>query len=375
MKPLHDYLNREKPCALYIAGFGSGPNTSKTYKHIKNFLKDWEVYCPNLDLTESPMTTMETIDRLASEYDLVIGSSLGAFYVLSIENSVDRIVINPCMHPTIEMPKLTNLSDTVLKEFKRIEKKLNEPESENKILTYGIFGDNDELFSYKDEFKKKYRFLKVVPGGHRLEKESLIKGLEAALKYFDKVNKQLGESFIDEDFINEHFVNVFIKDSSSRADLLKYKDAVWDMLSKSYEKIGGLAGCPDVESLIEDTDFWKICTKNSRPVAVCVYSFKRGGRKLVFAASSGDEEGKQWLYKILDDDIKFKDRTAWAEVSGAMEHIMVNKKGAVPIPADIAQQIMKDKKFLKIHDDGVHYDRLIGGNVHTKIMVGFPKLQ
>ena len=38
--------------------------------------------------------------------------------------------------------------------------------------------------------------------------------------------------------------------------------------------------------------------------------------------------------------------------------------------AEIAQKIMKDKPFVKIHDDGFHYDRIIGGEVHTKIMVG-----
>ena len=34
---------------------------------------------------------------------------------------------------------------------------------------------------------------------------------------------------------------------------------------------------------------------------------------------------------------------------------------------------MKDKQFIKIHDDGYHYDRMIAGEIHTKILVGNPK--
>ena len=59
-----------------------------------------------------------------------------------------------------------------------------------------------------------------------------------------------------------------------------------------------------------------------------------------------------------------------SEVSDKMEYIYINKKGAVPVPVEVAQKIMKDKPFVKIHDDGFHYDRIIGGEVHTKIMVG-----
>ena len=46
------------------------------------------------------------------------------------------------------------------------------------------------------------------------------------------------------------------------------------------------------------------------------------------------------------------------------------KQGAMPIPAYIAELIMKDKKFDKIYDDGFHYTRMIGGHPHTKLMVG-----
>ena len=41
----------------------------------------------------------------------VIGSSLGGFYALSCNTSVCKIVINPCMDPAVEIPKLTDVPD------------------------------------------------------------------------------------------------------------------------------------------------------------------------------------------------------------------------------------------------------------------------
>ena len=64
-----------------------------------------------------------------------------------------------------------------------------------------------------------------------------------------------------------------------------------------------------------------------------------------------------------------KDRQSWAEVSGPME-VTALKQGAMPIPAYIAELIMKDKTFDNIHKDGFHYTRMIGGEHHTKLMVG-----
>ena len=72
---------------------------------------------------------------------------------------------------------------------------------------------------------------------------------------------------------------------------------------------------------------------------------------------------------MVQEDINIKDREAWIEVSGKMEHIYKKRNGN-PIPAEIAQRLLANKQFIKIHDDGYHYDRIIGGNVVTKIMFG-----
>ena len=170
--------------------------------------------------------------------------------------------------------------------------------------------------------------------------------------------------YLNEALICEHFLNAFNKE-----DMKKYADEVWDILQKAYAYCGGMAGMDSVDQLIDETDMWKMVRKNGKIVAVSTYSNKRSGRKICYGGQDGSEEGKIAFKKILEEDFKLKDRQSWAEVSGPME-VTVLKQGAMPIPAYIAELIMKDKTFDNIHKDGFHYTRMIGGEPHTKLMVG-----
>lgn len=170
--------------------------------------------------------------------------------------------------------------------------------------------------------------------------------------------------YLNEALICERFLNAFNKE-----DMRKYADEVWDILQKAYAYCGGMAGMDSVEQLIDETDMWKMVRKNGKIVAVSTYSNKRSGRKICYGGQDGSEEGKIAFKKILEEDFKLKDRQSWAEVSGPME-VTALKQGAMPIPAYIAELIMKDKTFDNIHKDGFHYTRMIGGEPHTKLMVG-----
>ena len=170
--------------------------------------------------------------------------------------------------------------------------------------------------------------------------------------------------YLNEALICERFLNAF-----SKEDMRKYADEVWDILQKAYAYCGGMAGMDSVDQLIDETDMWKMVRKNGKIVAVSTYSNKRSGRKICYGGQDGSEEGKIAFKKILEEDFKLKDRQSWAEVSGPME-VTALKQGAMPIPAYIAELIMKDKTFDNIHKDGFHYTRMIGGEPHTKLMVG-----
>ena len=364
MKDLKTILSKKN--ILYIHGLNSDINSS-TYNYLKTGFPEFNWFSSTFDLLDIT-GTIRKIDRLIAQHNIttVVGSSLGAFYALYIKNSLAKIVINPCMHPSIEIPKLVTDQSVPIDEFKFIEKEIySSIDPEMRISTFGVFGRDDELFSYIDEFRKKYgKNIFVVRGKHKLDKSTLISSVQTGLEYFNNLNKMLRESVV-----NEHFVNI-VTSNDDDSLLNRYKDQVFDMLTKAYAPIGGILGCDNVDMLVNDSDFWKLFFKGGQLRAVAIYTFKRGGRKMMYCGTDGTSQGKECLMTIIGDDLKLKDRSAWAEVSDKMEHIYINKKGAVPVPVEVAQKIMRDKPFVKIHDDGFHYDRIIGGEVHTKIMVG-----
>ena len=57
-------------------------------------------------------------------------------------------------------------------------------DSELRICTLGIFGDNDELFDYSQLFTKLYRRVQRVNGGHKLDDKTLISSVQVGFDYF-----------------------------------------------------------------------------------------------------------------------------------------------------------------------------------------------
>lgn len=353
---------------LYIHGYGSDRN-SRTGKELKRLLGEVVTYTFNLLNIEQTQSDINYLIK-SQGIDTLIGSSLGGFHVLINKNMEiqRRIVINPCLHPSRELPKIVQIDDSTKRTFSVYEKtQLIRPDAEKRLEYFGIFGKHDELFSYVDEFKKLFGINNPTPnqifmkGHHHLSTDELEVGLNKALGFFGILQKSVQESYI-----NEHFVNIF--PNKDLQDIEIYKDEVWNILQQSYKPIGGLLGVDSIDDLIADSDMWKLVTKGGKVVAVSCYTFKRGGRKTMLCGTDGTEEGKRWFYKIIDEDIQRLDREQFAEVSGVMEYIF-KKRGANPIPGIVAQRILSDKQ-LEILDDGFHYRRMIGGQLCTKIMYG-----
>lgn len=163
----------------------------------------------------------------------------------------------------------------------------------------------------------------------------------------------------------EHYVNLWKKE-----DMEKYKDEVFQLLVNGYKKSGGLLGMNSPDQLVAETDFWKLCRRKGKITVAFCYSTKRGGRKTCYGSCLMTKDGKQDMLKIMRDDMIEFGRKVWAEVSGPIEHIYLDKMHAPVIPADVAQLILHDKKFEKIDPDGFHYWRNIGGELKRKIMIG-----
>jgi len=141
------------------------------------------------------------------------------------------------------------------------------------------------------------------------------------------------------------------------------------MLQSSYEKSGGFKSASSPEELIKKSGLWKLVTRNGNITALRIYK-NQFGKKAIAAGTNGTTQGKIDYMFINKEDISLG--RAWAEVSGAPEHIM-KRSGAIPIPAKFAEFLTK-KLILKISDDGFHYIRLIKGEPFEKIIYGTASL-
>lgn len=183
------------------------------------------------------------------------------------------------------------------------------------------------------------------------------------------------------EIICEKFITLFDTKEKDIETKRKYAKEVYDMVVKSYEYIGGLAGCKSyddfVKQYVDPTDgdslIWKMIRRTDHISAIKIYSTKRGGRKGIVMATDGTEQGKKDASKILDEDYKLKERQAWNEVSGKALGSALNS-GALPIPNYCVPELMKDKNKneFRMRDDGYFYDRIIKGDWHTKLCVGNP---
>ena len=173
---------------LYIHGYG-GSGNSRTAQALRNCLSEnYNVFepCFPINPVEAVALAQETLRTKG--IDIVVASSLGAFTALQLRD-VPKILINPCLYPSKELPKLTDISEDILQKFVEMENQFKEwiTEINNKdwgetgsvetMWTYGIFSTNDELFSYEDDFLKYYPNYQVqtIEDTHRISVENVEK--------------------------------------------------------------------------------------------------------------------------------------------------------------------------------------------------------
>ena len=136
----------------------------------------------------------------------------------------------------------------------------------------------------------------------------------------------------------EHYVNAFNTDSKQ-----KYADQVWEIMVRTYEKVGGFHTAANIEELMQKTGLWKLCVRDGHVYAAMLYKDQHG-RKSIASGTDGSSQGKRDYLKMKDEDIGQK--RAWAEVSGPVELIM-KKSGALPVPNSLAATLT-GKEYLNL---------------------------
>lgn len=176
---------------LYIYGYGSNPKDSSTMKVVKEVVDELGFDLISIEYSqEHPSIGINTLEKYIEDHHIkyVIGHSLGGFITLCLDSNVKKLVINPCMKPHIELPKLGDFDDKTIHDYEVLEKWLRSGDDTPWVIftdaVMGLFGDNDELFSYYDTFRKIYPRSFKFNSTHRPTRESFTEDIKAKIKEF-----------------------------------------------------------------------------------------------------------------------------------------------------------------------------------------------
>ncbi len=146
---------------LYIHGYNSSGSTGRLMKKLFNerYGDSINIYAPKISpiYQEAKIQIEEYLKE--HDIDLIIGTSLGGFLTLDTHGYF-RIVVNPILHPYIDL-KTINAKKEDYESYENVELILD---NEDGIEVFGMFGDEDELVNYQDEYKKNLRNCKIVKG-------------------------------------------------------------------------------------------------------------------------------------------------------------------------------------------------------------------
>jgi hypothetical protein len=175
--------------------------------------------------------------------------------------------------------------------------------------------------------------------------------------------------------LNEKVLNIgFNPDHEEHRE--KHRKEIHDLLRKSYAGIGGYSGLGSgskeesdaIHKDISNTNI-KAVKRDGKVVAARLYKDSHG-RKSVALGSDGSDQGRKDAAMLMKDDAKLKDRHSWGEYSGAVRHILKNKLGSPVIHPSKVEKLIS-KKITPVDDES--YERPIGGHMHNKSVLGYPK--
>ena len=183
---------------FYVWGYGSSPESS-AIEYLKNGLGNQFNVISDYYAQYNPKEAIFDINKYIKEYniDLIVGSSLGGYLAMQLTN-IPKVIINPCVRPDIELPKLTNEVDvpnTDNPEETHKEKVPAVPEhivnfytdyiSEHNVWenynenedkhTVFVMGNNDEVLGnrYLEEVKNHASSVVISEQGHGNTQESI----------------------------------------------------------------------------------------------------------------------------------------------------------------------------------------------------------
>lgn len=171
-----------KTKVLYIYGYG-GSSLSATRWKLREFLPMdlYDVLCvdyPQENCGSAIKSLTETIE--SENVDIIVGSSLGAFITMCLDIDKPKIIVNPCLYPSQELPVLharpRKMAPTakMVSSYEPYESTIFQNITNN---SFCFMAEEDELFGskYRPEMESHYP-VTTIPGGHRIsENDEAIK--------------------------------------------------------------------------------------------------------------------------------------------------------------------------------------------------------
>lgn len=175
---------------FYVWGYGGSPESS-TVKNLQDLLgKEYNVVS-DYYAQYNPEEAINDINYFIEQYkiDILVGSSLGGYLVMQIPD-IKKIIINPCLYPTVELPILKDENDEpsvpehIIDFYTKWHDKHNVWENFSDDNTTFIMGEHDELFGtkYVDEIKEHSTKVHLVRQGHHNTRESLAQYVVPVIK-------------------------------------------------------------------------------------------------------------------------------------------------------------------------------------------------
>jgi len=154
----------------------------------------------------------------------------------------------------------------------------------------------------------------------------------------------------------------------------EYAKDIFDLINTAYAPIGGnlnykseadvLGGEADADYELIDID------DDPEPDALISYKKKGAGVKLTSMGHDGSKEAKSMSLNHMADLLKKPGY--YLEVSGKLQDILLAKGAPVVKDKELIQKVLKGKE-LEFNEDGT-YQRFIGGEKHTKTLLGKPAI-
>lgn len=180
-----------------------------------------------------------------------------------------------------------------------------------------------------------------------------------------------------EEYIEERVLSIGLNPKHEKFRT-SHEREIHDAIQKSYSTVhGGYGGHgsgskKESEAILADIrnkDHIIKATRRDGKVDSAVIYKRSHGRKIIALGSTGTTQGKKDLSKTVDDD-KRPERNAWGELSDRAENYY-RKKGYKVQPSSKAKKLT-GKDDVEVQDDE-RYTRKIGGERHSKVIMGNPK--